>query len=130
MTGCRHGAKNTLVTNYLYLAESNGAEIHPLTTVTDVRPRKSGGYEVRAARTGRWLRRSDRTFTADEVVFAAGTYNTQKLLHTLRESSLPNISGAARLSDADELRGAARGPDDEARAGLHARRRHHLIVAP
>ena len=29
MTGCRHNAKNTLVKNYLYLAEKNGAEIHP-----------------------------------------------------------------------------------------------------
>src|SRR3954454_21784684 len=57
MTGCRHGAKNTLVTNYLYLAEKNGAEIHPLTTVTDVRPRKDGGYEVRTTRTGRWFSR-------------------------------------------------------------------------
>ena len=26
MTGCRHNAKNTLVKNYLYLAEQNGAE--------------------------------------------------------------------------------------------------------
>jgi cholesterol oxidase len=92
MTGCRHGAKNTLVTNYLYLAEKNGAEIHPLTTVTDVRPRKSGGYDVRTVRTGRWFDRSGRTFTADEVVFAAGTYNTQKLLHGLKASSLPNVS--------------------------------------
>ena len=24
MTGCRHNAKNTLVKNYLYLAEQNG----------------------------------------------------------------------------------------------------------
>ncbi len=92
MTGCRRGAKNMLTTNYLFLAERNGAEIHPLTTVTDVRPRKEGGYEVRTSRTGRWFARTDRTFTADEVVFSAGTYNTQKLLHRLRESSLPNIS--------------------------------------
>jgi cholesterol oxidase len=92
MTGCRHGAKNTLVTNYLYLAENNGAEIHPLTTVTDVRPRRSGGYEVRTQPTGSWSKRGARTFTADQVVFSAGTYNTQKLLHGLRESSLPKIS--------------------------------------
>jgi cholesterol oxidase len=92
MTGCRHGAKNTLVTNYLYLAEKNGAEIHPLTTVTDVRPRKEGGYEVRTVRTGRWFARTDRVFTADQVVFSAGTYNTQKLLHRLRATSLPDIS--------------------------------------
>jgi cholesterol oxidase len=92
MTGCRHGAKNTLVTNYLYLAEKNGADIHPLTTVTDVRPRPEGGYEVRTVRTGRWFARTDRVFTADEVVFAAGTYNTQKLLHRLKAGSLPHIS--------------------------------------
>src|SRR3954451_23623931 len=46
MTGCRHNAKNTLVKNYLYLAESRGAVVHPLTTVTRVRPRAGGGYEV------------------------------------------------------------------------------------
>jgi cholesterol oxidase len=92
MTGCRHGAKNTLVTNYLYLAEKNGAEIHPLTTVVGVRPRGERGYEVLTHRTGRWTRRPDRSFTADQVVFAAGTYNTQKLLHELRETTLPDIS--------------------------------------
>ena len=31
MTGCRVGAKNTLVKNYLYLAEKNGAEVVPET---------------------------------------------------------------------------------------------------
>lgn len=48
MTGCRYNAKNTLVKNYLYLAEKLGAQIHPLTTVTRVRPRPEGGYEVTA----------------------------------------------------------------------------------
>ena len=38
MTGCRHGAKNTLLQNYLYLAERGGAQVHPLTTVTAIRP--------------------------------------------------------------------------------------------
>ncbi|WP_341351066.1 hypothetical protein [Nocardioides convexus] len=46
MTGCRHNAKNTLVKNYLYLAEQNGAQVHPLTTVTRVRPLAGGGYQV------------------------------------------------------------------------------------
>ncbi|GAB2472848.1 GMC family oxidoreductase [Jatrophihabitans fulvus] len=92
MTGCRHGAKNTLTTNYLYLAEKHGAEIHPLTTVTDVRPRRAGGYDVVTRRTTGW-RAPRTTFTADQVIFAAGSYNTQKLLHRLRETSLPNVSG-------------------------------------
>ena len=29
MVGCRHGAKNTLVKNYLWFAEKLGVEIHP-----------------------------------------------------------------------------------------------------
>ena len=92
MTGCRHGAKNMLTTNYLYLAEKNGAEIHPLTTVTKVRPRKGGGWDVDTVRTGSWIGRGRKTFTADKVVFAAGTYNTQKLLHTMKASTMPEIS--------------------------------------
>src|SRR5579875_2139471 len=92
MTGCRHGAKNTLVKNYLALAEQAGARVHPLTTVTGVRPLPDGGYAVDTERTGAWLRRTGATFTAEHVVFAAGTYNTQKLLHRLRETTLPDIS--------------------------------------
>jgi len=95
MTGCRHGAKNTLTTNYLALAEHAGAVVHPLTTVTGVRPLRGehGGYAVTAVRTGAWLAgRTRQTFTADQVVFSAGTYNTQKLLHELRATTLPDIS--------------------------------------
>jgi cholesterol oxidase len=93
MTGCRHGAKNDLTTNYLALAESAGAQVHPLTTVTGVRPLPGGGYAVDTERTRSALaRRSRRTFTADQVVFSAGAYNTQKLLHQLRATSLPGIS--------------------------------------
>jgi cholesterol oxidase len=92
MTGCRHGAKNTLLTNYLALAEKGGAEVFALTTVTDVRPVPGGGYAVDTRRTGKWFGGTDRTFTADQVVFSAGTYNTQKLLHQLRATRLPKIS--------------------------------------
>ena len=42
MSGCRHNAKNTLVKNYLYLAEQNGATVLPLTTVTRISPRAVG----------------------------------------------------------------------------------------
>jgi choline dehydrogenase-like flavoprotein len=38
MTGCRHGAKNMVTKNYLYLAEQAGAVVHPDTEVTSVRP--------------------------------------------------------------------------------------------
>ncbi len=93
MTGCRHGAKNTLTTNYLALAEKGGAQVHPLTTVVGVRPLTNGGYAIDTRRTTRRFGRGiDRTFTADQVIFSAGTYNTQKLLHELKASTLPKIS--------------------------------------
>ncbi len=93
MTGCRHGAKNTLLQNYLYLAEQAGAEVHPLTTVTCVRPLPGGRWAVDTERTGAWVRKRHRTFTADQVVVAAGTMGTQRLLHRMRdEGHLPNLS--------------------------------------
>jgi len=93
MTGCRHNAKNTLVKNYLYLAERAGARVHPLTTVTTVRPLSGGGYAVDTVHTGRWARRAPRTFTAEQVVFAAASLGTQRLLHSLRDRGvLPGIS--------------------------------------
>ncbi len=92
MTGCRHNAKNTMPKNYLGLAEAAGATVHPMTTVQVVRPRTQGGYAVDTVRTGP-LMRGRRTFTADHVVVAAGAYNTQKLLHRMRdEGILPRIS--------------------------------------
>jgi cholesterol oxidase len=92
MTGCRHGAKNTLLKNYLHLAERGGAVVHALTTVERVRP-VNGGYEVDTVRTGGWLRKRRRTFRARDVVFAAGTLGTQKLLHRMRdERLLPDLS--------------------------------------
>jgi len=91
MTGCRHGAKNTLLKNYLYLAEKAGAQVHALTTVTRVSPLAGGGYEVQTHRTGRLARR--KTFTAGQVVFAAGTYGTQRLLHKMKDAGhLPGLS--------------------------------------
>lgn len=91
MTGCRHNAKNTTVKNYLYLAEQAGATVHPLTTVTEVRPRPGGGYAVRTTRTGRPWR--TRTFTAEQVVFSAAALGTQRLLHAMRDrGTLPHLS--------------------------------------
>ena len=38
MVGCRFGAKNTLVKNYLWFAEKLGVDVEPDRTVVDVRP--------------------------------------------------------------------------------------------
>ena len=96
MIGCRFNAKNRLDLNYLYLAEGLGAKIHPETTVTAVRPRRDGGYFVDTRHTTR--RREKQSITAEQVVFAAGTLGTQKLLHRMRDGGLlPNLS--ARLGE-------------------------------
>lgn len=93
MTGCRHGAKNVLTSNYLWLAERSGAGIHPLTTVTALRPLAGGGYAVDTEGTGIWGRSGRCTFHAGQVVLAAGTLGTQQLLHRMRDTAwLPYVS--------------------------------------
>ncbi|TYL44855.1 GMC family oxidoreductase [Nocardioides sp. BGMRC 2183] len=96
MTGCKHNAKNTTTTNYLYLAERAGAEVHELTSVTSVEPDGRGGYRIATQRPDRLVRRGRRTFTARQVVFAAAALGTQRLLHEMRDTGrLPRLS--ARL---------------------------------
>ncbi len=97
MVGCPHGAKNTLVKNYLYLAERRGAEVMPERTVIDVRPLGSGdgseGYEVESVRSGAWVRKERRVHRARGVVVAAGPLGTNTLLQRCRlGGSLPRIS--------------------------------------
>ena len=99
MTGCRHNAKNTLPKNYLALAEAAGARIYPMTTVTGLAEREGGGFTVDTTRTGSWSGRV-RTLSAQQVIVAAGTYNTQKLLHRMKDDGrLPRLSSVlGRLS--------------------------------
>lgn len=55
---------------------------------------RRGGYSVEIKRTGS-IRRERRTLTAGQVVFAAGTYGTQKLLHRMKATgALPRLSSA------------------------------------
>ncbi|MEV7240210.1 GMC family oxidoreductase [Streptomyces sp. NPDC093248] len=98
MTGCRHGAKNTLNENYLYLAEKAGAVVHPMTTVVSVTDDSRGGYAIATLPTDEKKKGEGRLFTARKVVVAAGTYGTQTLLHRMKAGGqLPGIS--ARLGD-------------------------------
>ena len=95
MSGCRHNAKNTLVKNYLYLAEKQGARVMPLSTVTRIRPREGGGYDVtiKYTKAKRATARTTRTLTAEHVVMAAASLGTQKLLHRMKdEGHLPRLS--------------------------------------
>jgi len=122
MTGCRHGAKNTLLKNYLYLAEKAGATVHAETTVTRVRP-VGDGYEVSTHRSGAKIHRDNKTFTAKQVVFSAGTYGTQSLLHRMKdEGHLPALSDRlgllTRTNSESILSARAKGTDTDFTPGV------------
>jgi cholesterol oxidase len=100
MIGCRHGAKNRLDLNYLYLAERAGAVIHPDATVTAMRP-VADGWEVVSR---------DRTWRCAQVVLSAGALGTQRLLHAMKDTgALPRLSsrlGSLTRTNSEALLGA------------------------
>ncbi|MER6203958.1 GMC family oxidoreductase [Streptomyces sp. NPDC001642] len=110
MTGCRHGAKNTLNENYLHLAEKAGATVHPMTTVVSVADDSQGGYAVATLPTDARKSSKGRTFKARRVVLAAGTYGTQTLLHRMKAGGqLPYLSeklGELTRTNSEALVGA------------------------
>jgi len=99
MVGCRVGAKNTLVKNYLYLAEKLGATILAETEVTEVQPLSadgSAGYTLKTRTSTNLHGRPKRILRSQGVVFSAGVLGSLKLLLQLKESGkLPRLS--ARL---------------------------------
>ena len=108
MTGCKFNAKNTLPKNYLGLAESAGATVFPMTTVKSFSQNSDGTWDIRAVKTddpfGTIIK-----FKADQVIVAAGTYNTQKLLHSMKRKSLPKLSdqlGQLSRTNSEALTGA------------------------
>jgi cholesterol oxidase len=97
MVGCPHGAKNTLVKNYLWLAERLGVKVTPERSVTEIRPLGaadgSDGYAVTSERSGLLPGRGRRTITARGVIVAAGPLGTNKLLQRCKlGGALPRIS--------------------------------------
>ncbi|MGJ7440159.1 FAD-dependent oxidoreductase [Aquipuribacter sp. MA13-6] len=132
MVGCRVGAKNTLVKNYLHLAERSGARVEALRTVTRVEPvdptETSRGWRVTTQRTGApglgGLRRDRRTVTCRDVVLAAGAWGTQSLLLRLRAEGvlprLPAALGTLTRTNSEALVGAVadRVPDVDLTRGL------------
>jgi len=116
MVGCRVGAKNTLVKNYLALAERLGARVEPMRTVVSVQPVSAAdpgrGWLVTSRATdGRGRRRDVRTVTAGQVVLAAGAWGTATLLQTLRaDGVLPRLSprlGTLTRTNSEALLGAS-----------------------
>ena len=94
--GCGHNAKNKLTTNYLYLAEKLGAEVHELTRcTTSTRSTAAGSRCTPATPVGRsaaaHLHRH--TYTAEQVIVAAHAYGSAKLLHHMQHKGrLPDLS--------------------------------------
>jgi cholesterol oxidase len=98
MVGCRYGAKNTLVKNYLYFAEKNGAVVIPEVKARDIKPLSTGQadearYEVHYRSSTSLIPRHS-SVRARNVIVAAGTLGTLELLFRCRDEtrSLNNIS--------------------------------------
>ena len=99
MMGCRHGAKNTLDLNYLYLAEKRGAQVFAETRVVDVKPLGStdgsDGYEVVTEKSTAFVFRNRQRFRCRGIVFSASALGTMELLFQLKDKhSLPALSDA------------------------------------
>jgi cholesterol oxidase len=97
MIGCRTGAKNTLLKNYLWFAEKLGATVVPDCEVVDIAPfgndEAGEGYRVTTERPGAWWRKRRQVFTARGVVVAAGALGTNRLLALCKQrGSLPHLS--------------------------------------
>jgi len=94
--GCGHNAKNKVTTNYLYLAERLGAEVHQFHEVYDLVPLDGGGFEVHARHPG-WAQRGvhvdHHTYTPEQVIVAAHAYGSSKLLLQMQHKGrLPALS--------------------------------------
>ncbi len=99
MVGCRHGAKNTLVKNYLYFAEKRGAQIRAEAEVQDIRPLPAhqpdgARYAVVYAKSTALAAGTLRHIRTKNVIVSAGVIGTLKLLFRCRDvtQSLPRIS--------------------------------------
>ncbi|MEV0720219.1 GMC family oxidoreductase N-terminal domain-containing protein [Asanoa sp. NPDC050611] len=79
VTGCNHGAKGALTTNYLPLAVAHGARIVTGAEVRTVLPRGDGCWVVATA---------ESFVTADVVVLAAGALGSTEILHRSRAAGL------------------------------------------
>jgi cholesterol oxidase len=97
MVGCRVGAKNTLLKNYLWFAEKLGARIEPEREVVAIEPLGASdgadGYRVTTQRPGAWWRKKRRSHTARGVVVACGALGTNRLLALCKQrGSLAGLS--------------------------------------
>lgn len=117
MVGCRVGAKNTLVKNYLYLAEQLGVTIQSQTKVTTISQNSDATYTINAVVGQKLFRLGQRvSFKSRGVVLSAGVLGTVNLLLKMKdEGHLPKLSSQV---------GHYLRTNSEALVGLRARTKH------
>lgn len=119
MTGCKHGAKNTLDKNYLYLAEKRGVEVIPEREALHIAcvggPDAAGknGYEVtiRRSTSKLWgLLSPKKVLRARRVVLSCGVLGTLPLLMRSAEKGhltrLPPSLGTRLRTNSEAICGA------------------------
>ncbi len=94
MVGCRFGAKNTLMKNYLYFAEKKGVKILSEIEVTHVIPNADKTYTIRGIKGKSFFRKGKKVeFKTRGVIFSGGVLGTVNLLLKMKnEGFLPNLS--------------------------------------
>jgi cholesterol oxidase len=111
MVGCRYNAKNTLVKNYLYLAEKLGVTIFPETQATLIRESPGGNYLVDTVCSTSFFSRRQRNFASRKLVLAGGVLGTLSLLFNCREQGtltrLSPMLGARVRTNSESLIGAS-----------------------
>jgi cholesterol oxidase len=95
MTGCRHGAKNTLDKNYLFFARKRGLDLQADTEVMHVSELPEGGYRIRTLQGRSYFKRKEVVFHAKQLIFSGGALGTNSLLLRLKGDA----GGLPRLSD-------------------------------
>jgi cholesterol oxidase len=115
MSGLPAQRQEHLVKNYLYLAEQNGAVVLPADHGHPDLAARGGGYDVRVKFTKAQPAPAQQVLTAEQVVMAAASLGTQKLLHRMKdEGHLPRLSerlGYLSRTNSESILGAI-APDD------------------
>ncbi|MCK5674288.1 MAG: GMC family oxidoreductase, partial [Spirochaetales bacterium] len=89
--GCRTGAKNILLKNYLYFALKSGTKIEAEQRVIDVVPSDTG-YTVFTERSTSPFIKTKKQYSAKNIIFSAGVIGNIKLLFSLKNKGKIDIS--------------------------------------
>ncbi|PCH78161.1 MAG: GMC oxidoreductase [Flavobacteriaceae bacterium] len=95
MVGCRENAKNTLDKNYLYFAQTYGAEIQAETLVEKISfDENTRLYSVETHCSTRYFKRDKKQFKTKGIIFSGGVLGTLDLLFKQKNTykSLPKLS--------------------------------------